>query len=498
MKKRFRIAALLLAVLAALIFVVHRVWFYNPHAFSLRLDPESAFQDAVSSNALLIRNATLVDVVEGTTVRNAHVHIRGDTIAEVVLGEAPEIDANVKVYDAGNKYVMPGLIDVHVHLMMHPQPMHGKLGPKDALASELALEQFVRYGVTTVLVLGGVGANDEQAAELKRRERANEIIAPLIYATGDLITAPGSHPITTIMRLPADTDPVYLHHAGVTVIGPNNDPSSIIAKKKRLGLDGVKLMIEAGPPPWYPNPRMSRETASRIAKAAHRHDLPVYAHALSYSDFSDAIDVGVDGTMHSVTDTLIDDDALIERMKKDGIFYVPTFSQFYGFQSLDKPERMRDSYLQAGISQRTLRGLQHPLFRFFLGRTFRNQNVSGWLDTAMRNLRRLHREGVRIVLGTDSGTPFNFQGYSAHVEMELMALAGLDNVDVIRAATVNGAAFLQMTDKLGTIERGKVANLLVLAKNPLADIRHTRTIEEVILKGRIINPPENPTTGTNK
>jgi imidazolonepropionase-like amidohydrolase len=488
MKKPFRIVFIVVGGLVVAGLAAYRIWFYNPYEDTLRLDPGVVFSDEASSDRLLIRNATLIDVVAGEALQNAHVLIRGETIANVFADEEPEVPAGTQVYDARNKFVMPGLFDMHVHLAMHWHLISGDFGPRDALATRAALEQFVRYGVTTVLAHGGGGTNDDQAVELKRLARGKAIVAPWLFATGNIITAPASHPITTIMRLPPDTSPARLHRAGVSAVTEADDIAGIVLNKRRRGLDGVKIVIESGPPPWYPNPRMSVETAAAIIEHAGRHALPVYAHTESLADFADAVRLGVRAIMHSVMDTPIEGSGLIQRMQQQGIWYIPALSIFHGFQSLGRPERLEDEFLIAGVSRRTLRGLEHPLFRFGFGRSLSGFDISGWLNTSMRNLASLHRAGVPVALGTDASTPFNFPGYGAHVEMELMARAGLSNADVLRIATVNGATFLGIDDQVGTIGPGKFANLLVLERNPLTDIRNTRSLDRVILKGRLIDP----------
>jgi hypothetical protein len=189
-----------------------------------------------------------------------------------------------------------------------------------------------------------------------------------------------------------------------------------------------------------------------------------------------------------VSDRLIDDADLVARMRRQGTWYVPTLSIFYGFEHLDAPERLEDAFLQTGVSRRTLRSLEHPLFRFGFRQTLRGYDVSAWLDVSLRNLARLHEAGVPVALGTDASTPFNFPGYGAHVEMMLMSRAGLSNADILRIATGNGAALLGIDDQVGTIAPGRIANLLVLQRNPLTDIRHTRSLDRVVLEGRILDP----------
>lgn len=488
MKKILAISFVAIAVLVILGLAGYRLWFYNPYPDILRLDATSVFQRQQAAEGLLIQNATLIDVEAGRAIPNGQLLIRGDTIAEVIFGGTPELSPGMELFDAQNKFIMPGLFDVHVHLAPHMHLLDGSATPSDSLAGKAALEQFVRYGVTTVLAFGGGGSNDEQAAEYKRLERSNAIVAPWLFATGDVITAPGSHPITTIMRLSADTGPERLHKAGVTVVTDDDDPKSLIANKKLMGLDGVKIILESGPPPWHPNPRLSVKAAGKIIEQANRQGLPVYAHAHAYEEFTDAVQLGVKGIMHGVQDSLIHDRQLIERLKQEEIWYTPTLSVIWGFQVLKAPERLDDGFLQAGVSRRAIRYLENPLFRFGFGQTLRGYDLSGWLETNMQNLARLQKEGVNIALGTDASTPFNFPGYSAHIEMELMSRAGLSNAEILRIATLNGARFLGIEDQVGTIAPGKIANLLLLNDNPLTAIRHTRGIHRVVLKGKVIDP----------
>jgi imidazolonepropionase-like amidohydrolase len=488
MKRLFRIALIIFIVLLIMGFAGYFKWVYNPYQDKLQLDPQAVFGNKQDSNSLLIRNADLIDVMAGEVVQDVHILIRGDTIAEVFAGKEPVVPTDASVYDARGKFIMPGLTDVHVHLAMYWNLISGDFSARDSLVTRAALEQFVRYGVTTVLVLGGGGANDEQVVALKKLEQRNAIVAPSIFAVGDQITVPGSHPVTTIMRLPADASQKRLHQAGVAVLAEGEDPAPILVKKNKLGLDGVKIVIESGPPPFYPNPRMSVQTARDIIAEAKKNSLPVYAHTESYDEFVDAVNLNVHAIMHSVIDTTVADPHVPQRMKQKGIWYVPTLSVFYGFEYLEEPERLEDNFLRSGVSRRTLRSLQHPLLQFGFGSVISDYDVSAWLENGIRNLAHFHGEGVNVALGTDASTPFNFPGYNAHVEMALMSRAGLSNADILRIATINGARFLGIEKRAGTIRSGNIASLIVLHENPLLDIRHTRTIDHVILKGRLIDP----------
>jgi imidazolonepropionase-like amidohydrolase len=108
------------------------------------------------------------------------------------------------------------------------------------------------------------------------------------------------------------------------------------------------------------------------------------------------------------------------------------------------------------------------------------------LDIAKKNLKRIYDAGVKVGFGTDTGPPGRFPGFFEHLEMQLMAEAGLTPTQIIQTATRNSAEFLGAKD-LGTLETGKWADLIVLTKNPLDDIRNTRTIESVMIAGRKVN-----------
>jgi imidazolonepropionase-like amidohydrolase len=117
------------------------------------------------------------------------------------------------------------------------------------------------------------------------------------------------------------------------------------------------------------------------------------------------------------------------------------------------------------------------------------QKYKAGLEVAKANLKRVHDAGIRVAFGTDSGPAGRFQGYFEHLELEMMVEAGLTPMQALVAATGQAAACWHKGGQLGTIAPGAAADLLVLEKNPLEDIRHTRTIERVYIGGRLFTPP---------
>ena len=476
MRRWVRAGATLLALALVAGLGAWWVWLRNPYQEAPRLDPARL---AAQPGDLLIRGATWVDVSAGRLVPDTSFRIEGGRITERVSGWQLEPPPGAPVLEAEGAYAMPGLVDVHAHLGS------GGISEADAAAVRWSLEQYLRSGVTTILVLGSRGGNDEQAAELKRAERAGEIVAPRILATGDLLTDPGSHPITTLARLSPDTPPDVLHARGITAIREGEDPEPIVRRKAELGLDAVKIIVESGPGPFQPKPRISRETATRIVAAAERHGLDVYVHATSPEEVLDAVRAGAHAIVHSVEDADLDA-AQLEEVRAAGVHWAATLSIFHGFAIVHGVHPQAPLYEADTVSRRALRSLQHPLFRIGIQTMASEEQIARALETAGRNLVALHRAGVPIALGTDSSMPYVFPGYSAHVEMELMAEAGLAPVEVLRAATVGGADALGLEDEIGTLAPGRAADLLLLDADPLAEVAHSRRIRHVIARGRVV------------
>ena len=476
-RRALRTGLFVLASVSVVASLAYWTWFRNPYHDKLRLDAATVMTFPADRHGLLIRNVNLVDVDLGIVVPEVTVRVRGETIDQVFIGEIPGAEAGFVEIDARGRYLMPGLFDTHAHLG------NGGIAPLDDLESEVALEQFVLYGVTTILSVGGTGGNDEESFDFKRRERRGEIVAPRIFGTGDMLTVPGSHPVGTIWRMSGDVDQDVAHAGGVTIVEEGQDLGPVLQRKKELGLDGVKIVIESGPEPFYPNPRMSLDLATQIVAEANVEGLPVFAHISSADELGDAVRAGARAAMHSVHDVLIDD-AEVQLMKSRSFYYVPTLSIF-GMAGDFKS----DLHLEY-VSTRAVRSLDNPVFRIMIRRMSKKYGGgAAYLERAKSNLARLHAAGVPIALGTDTNNPFVFPGCSAHLEMQLMAQAGLSNADILRIATLGSAELLGVEDEIGKVAPGYLANLIVLERNPLEDLRNTWAIDKVVLKGRVIELP---------
>jgi imidazolonepropionase-like amidohydrolase len=435
---------------------------------------------------LIIGNATLIDGTGKAVVPEATIMIKNGIISSISSNEIEHIPEGAIFFDATGKYVMPGIVDVHVHFSS------GGLEPHNTHTNERVFRQFLYYGVTTVFNLGADGGSSNEIAELHKRQREGFVFAPRIYGTGNMLTVPGGHPIATTVAasLPPGTDleTIDWKSRGYTIIRNNRQAREAIANNAALGMDGVKIIIESGPPPWgNDHPRMSLELIKYIVAESHKFRLPVYAHISSLDEMQDAVNAGVRAIAHGVMDKPILDESLIQTMKEKYIYYIPTLALYCGFyRYIDDPTLLADPFLREGVSLHTIESLNNPLFL-----KTHKQRTADWVRPRMKNIIRgigeAHRSGVKIALGTDAGFLFDFPGYSSHLEMELLAKAGLSPMEVIVTATRRGAEMLGAENLFGTIEAEKRADLIILNANPLDDIRNTRTIEAVIKDGRLLD-----------
>jgi imidazolonepropionase-like amidohydrolase len=428
---------------------------------------------------LLIERVSVVDTENGSVSAPRDILIRSGRIAAVAPASTLSVPRDTRRLDGSGRFAMPGLIDVHAHVG------EGGIAPQDDATRERALRQFLRYGVTSIFVPGATGAGDADFPALKERCRSRAIPCPGLYGSGSILTAPGSHPVSTIFNMPTDVAAEVTEARGVTVLRQSTDIGTLVAAKRAAGFDGVKIIVEDGPPPWYPKPRLQDEQIRAIVKAAHARSLPVFAHISTSRMAAVAVDAGVDGIMHAPIDPLPPE--LIRSMAERRTWYVPTFALYDGILTWARGQREADPYALKGVERSAIESLTAPPF---LAAAHEDEaGALAYLANASDNLRRASAAGVPIALGTDVNNPFVYPGYSAHEELTLMVRAGLTPAQALRAATRGGAAFLRASDRVGRIAPGFEADLLLLSRNPLDRVENSRSIVAVIADGQVVPEP---------
>ncbi|MGE5276859.1 MAG: amidohydrolase family protein [Acidobacteriota bacterium] len=408
------------------------------------------------ATTIALRGATLIDGTGRPPRGNALVVVRDGRILSV--GEAsPDalaaLPVGASIRDASGKWIVPGLIDAHVHA-----------------ESEGDLEQMLRWGVTSVRLMEEDVAS---AMRLSERSRYPGSRFPDVFPAAPIFTAKGGWwdqgepPDSNLNRLPQTPA----------------EARAAVDKAKALGSSEIKLMLDdmawcRAPKPALP--RMKREIARALVAEARKDGMRAIVHAPNLADAKEAVADGATALAHGVLERL--DAGTIAQMKKRPVFYIPTMDIF---EFLADPRSFLDRVLAEpetlGIGADKLSRYRSKAYSDQYRERYPNfENVSRRLPMLYRNLRRLHDAGVPIALGTDM---WAFPGLGVSIEMELYVRAGFTPLEAIRAATQISARCLGVEKDRGTIEAGKKADFLVLEDDPVRDVRNVRRILEVYKDG---------------
>ena len=419
--------------------------------------------------ALIIEGVTIIDGTGHPPVSDASVLIQGKRINRVIRGHfGEEIKQGHTLVDGTGKYMMPGLMDVHVHLRGGTQISKEGLRETalDFAAGIEALHGYLYSGVTTIY---DVGNNPDFIFSLRRRERSGEIASPRIFATGGIVTYPGSHGASSAATL-VDRWPEAI---------PDLDKH--IAKEP----DIVKFTLEERGWGMRPTiPLLPLDLLEKMVEYYNDHGIRSTVHTASERRARQAIFAGVDTLAHPVILGPVSDKFVrLMSARKTPMASTLTIGENYS-RLAEHPEFLDQPLYQATLNRTTIKQMQ--------GETRDNYIAAGWTwwmkimtPVAQENLMKINKAGGIVALGTDST-----YGPAVHREMELLVAAGISPLDVIRIGTYNAARFLGREDEMGTVSEGKLADLLLLNENPVEDINNAKNIFMVIKNGVIIDRSE--------
>jgi len=419
------------------------------------------FATSLVAEVKVLKNFTLIDGTGRPPVAHAAMTIDDGRILWVGPLTQLKTDASTQVIDLQGKYVMPGIINLHVHLgaTIGLDQNADYFTPENV---EKDLKTYASYGVTTVL---SMGTDKDSIFKIRDQQRAGRPNETRIYTAGQGFVFKGGY---------GGLEGV---NQGVATVAEVEPAVAALAAKH---VDFVKLWLDDH---LGTKKKMPYDIAQAIIESAHRHHLRVVAHIFYLQDARQLVDYGVDGLAHSVRDKPVDK-AFIADMKRHGTWQMAATLSREGsmFAYGETPPFANDPFFTRSVSPDVLAKLKSPAYQEKMRSDPDFAMYPGFLRTAEQNLKTLADAGVPYGFGTDSGPPGRFPGYFAHWEMELMVQAGLTPMQVITAATGSAARFLHAKD-LGTLEMGRWADLVVLDKNPLDDIKNTRTIHAVYIAG---------------
>ena len=414
---------------------------------------------------LAITGVALIDGNGGPARLDSNVYVRDGRIARITTGE-PRADAR-EIVDGTGRYLIPGLVDGHAH----PFPI------------ETNLPIFARFGVTSIFV---PGCGDCSAANMARaRALADDpsVPSPRVYHTSPHFTMEGRHPVKTYRS------DKWVEGETVYYVREVSDVAGYVEEVATEPILGIKVTIEDGPTPPFVE-RIPLEFVTAIVEEAHARDLEVFAHVSDNEELRIADEAGADHIIHFVgvdIDWARDAD-LVERLRQRGISWVTTLMIDKSFFYPARPEWI-DAVVARGVFDEEeierLRSARSPEDSLgFLSEVYGIPDPT--LDRVIRpqieDLRRLHDLGFNLVVGTDVGNDFIFPGLSMHEEMELLEM-GFEPLEILRMATRNGAEMLGVLDDLGTLEEGKLADMVLLDQSPLDTIANTQSISAVFKAG---------------
>jgi imidazolonepropionase-like amidohydrolase len=392
---------------------------------------------------LAIRGARLFDGTGAAPIEKALVLVENGRIAWVgPAAAAPGSLADYTVIEAAGGTILPGLINCHVHLTSEPDP---RFLTSDAINESLASSTLraarnarlaLEAGETTLRDLGAAGG---VVIDLARAIAQGLVPGPRVVPCGAVVTMTGGH---------------------CWFIGREADGCDEVRKAVReqlkAGAEVIKLMatggvmtkgVEAGAP------GLSEEELAAGIREAHNAGRKTATHAIGTQGIKNALRAGIDSVEHGA---LLDDEGLELLLKRDA-YLVPTLSAVHQIVSHAERGEM-DEYVTR--KARSIRDRHFGSFKMAVA------------------------AGAKIAAGTDAGTPYNTHGGLA-LELELMVQNGFTPTQALVAATSSAADLLNLADRIGTVEAGKAADLLVVAGDPTREIGAVRDVRTVVVGGKV-------------
>ena len=401
----------------------------------------------------VIYTSSYIDVINDNVIKNSSITIDNGIITSIDSGYI-KIKQTDTLIDLRGKTLMPGLMDMHVHFGGEYQskaqrPIKTER-ETEAILATLHASITLKAGFTTVRQVGDSGL---VAISLRDAINAGHVIGPRIFTSGKSIATTGGHADPT-NGMSSDSYEYPVPEDGV-INGPYEAYASVRQRYKD-GADGIKLTVTGGVlsvAKSGDNPQFTFEEADAVVKAAQDYGMWVAVHAHGAQGMKRAVLAGVDSVEHGTFMTEEVMDLMIER----GTYYVPTISagEFVAEKSkIDNyfPEIVRPKAASVGPQ---------------IGSTFK----------------KAYERGVKIAFGTDAGVQPHGTNWK---EFFYMVQYGMPNIKTIKAATIDTAKLLKIDDSLGSIEVGKIADLVAVNGDPIKDINVMESINFVMKEGEVI------------
>ncbi len=415
----------------------------------------------VAQRRFVLQGGTLINGVFDRPIKDRLVVVDGGRITGVGRKNQVIIPPGAEVIDVTGKFIMPGLIDAHVH--------------EESVAD---WPRYLAWGITSVNCMY---ENSDSALECVAWCRSDTLASPRIYATAPVFTIKGGW-------WEGDAFPV---DPGVNRFPETPDEArEAVRALHAKGITRIKLMVDDMGWCRDPLPRLRKMDAgvmNALLDEAKKLRMAAEVHSPTAADAATAVTGGATALVHGVLDERVDA-PFIESLLSGEVFYMPTFCLFHFLAGADSfiSRALTDSVFRNSLPPETIGKLTAPEYAARYRDRYPNQAyVASRLKILTENTSAIARNYAQIAMGTDM---WALPGIGAHLELEYMVKSGLTPMQALTSATFLSAKFLGILARTGTIEQGKDADILILDANPLADIRNTRSIGMVIKKGKIFRP----------
>ena len=407
---------------------------------------------AAQERPIAIVHGRIIDGLGGLPIEDGTVILRGSKIEYAGASGAAAIPRDAQIIDAKGKSVLPGLADMHVHLQ----------GGWDGISVDLLgyqryLNAMLYSGITTLLDTGNY---QPWILQLRQEVASGHLLGPRIYCTGAMIDA----------AEPAWPDLAY-------ALSTRAQIPEFVQRDKHAGVDLIK---------GYAN--LSDRMLRYLVEEAHKEKIRVVIDQWERNGSPDLVRTGIDGFAHAPTRKMPADD--IDLIRERGLFVITTLvveeysgrRRFADLRFLEEPliAETTPPWFLTELRTEAKRTLNE-------GEKKDAEKSAAGLDEMKRNVKKLLDAGVLLAAGTDAPYPGVFQGEAIHHEMDLLVEAGMTPLQAIRTATYNAAQIVHAEQEWGSLQAGRIANVVIVAGNPAARISDTRKIETVIMNGKILD-----------
>ena len=391
-------------------------------------------------------NARIIDGDGKLVATNGVIRVRDGRIA-VVSDARIETSPNAPgIVDLGGRTVMPGMVNAHGHVADTRGLQSGAQFYTEANLLD-QLRRYAGYGVTTVVSLGG---DADAGFKLQDAQATPALDRARLFVAGPVIT-------------------------GATPEAARKEVDRVAAMKPHV----IKIRVDDN---LGTATKMPIEVSTAVIEQAHKHGLRVAAHVFYLADAKALLRAGVDFIAHSIRDVPVDDE-LIGLLKARDVCVCPTLMREVStFVYESEPDFFKDPFFLRSADPAVLGELRDPKRQAQVRANKSAQRYKIALDVALANTKKLFDAGVSIASGTDTGPPGRFQGYFEHMELGLLAKAGLKPADILASATGTAARCSKLAD-VGFLRPGQWADFIVLSGNPLEDVTRTKTLEAVYVAG---------------